>query len=61
MIAIPTQTECARCEQLFCYFRVTNPRVYCSPCVKLELKDTREFHKALRYRRRMQTLAGVVG
>lgn len=46
MAAIPTQTICARCENLFCYFRSRRPRMYCGPCVELERKDQRDFARA---------------
>ncbi len=29
---IAAQAECTRCEKLFCYFQVTNARLYCERC-----------------------------
>ena len=51
----PEQTECARCERLFCYFRSTKPRMYCTRCVELEHEDANRFTNLLaRYRRLME-------
>jgi late competence protein required for DNA uptake (superfamily II DNA/RNA helicase) len=46
MKPVPEQTECRRCEKLFCYFRsVGRPRIYCAPCAELERIDANEFNK----------------
>lgn len=42
---IPAQAHCARCKELFVYFRTTRPRVLCSPCIPLEAADSNKFYR----------------
>lgn len=45
----PVQSECKRCEKLFCYFAHSNSRrLYCSLCVELERLDLLDFRKLQR-------------
>lgn len=41
---IPAQSVCARCANLFVYFRLNKPRSYCAPCVPLEKIDSNNFY-----------------
>lgn len=45
-VAIPEQSTCRRCINLFVYGRLTKPRFYCDPCVSLEKQDTNDFTNA---------------
>lgn len=44
----PAQSECRRCQRLFCYFRTTCTRIYCAPCVELERLESLQFSKVQR-------------
>lgn len=32
----PVQACCRLCERLFCYFKLSKPRILCSPCAGIE-------------------------
>jgi hypothetical protein len=44
---VPVQSNCRRCDELFCYFKTSKPRLYCTGCVELERRDANAFFNAL--------------
>jgi hypothetical protein len=47
--AVPAQTVCARCENLFVYFRKTRPRRLCDTCIPIVIAESnRETARFLR-------------